>query len=156
MMLEEQLMGRMRERLLLSVARVSSWPTRDVTAFLTTEVLKVLGEAGLDLEEEHPLLVEGRRMRLDVLGCRGRRPAVAIEIDRSRKMRSLGKLRVAADLGALAVWVRWGRRIPSDHGEDVPAWLQVVELPLVRHGPRGGRAWSFRDGGGQTEVPDEG
>ncbi|MFI5527680.1 hypothetical protein ACIA8O_03885 [Kitasatospora sp. NPDC051853] len=111
--------------------------TAEVTAFLTDTVADWGSGLGYRVHREVDLPsarrggAGGRAGRLDLqLHHRsGKGRPISIEVDRSTKLWSLDKLAEAAELGHLALWLRWSR---SPVPVAIPPAVRLVRAQVVR------------------------
>lgn len=92
-------------------------PAVEVTKFFTDSVTRWASSRGYDAQREVRLpdgirRPDGRHGRLDLqlTDPTGKERPISVEIDRGSKLWSLEKLTHAAELGDLALWIRWSRK----------------------------------------------
>ncbi|NED17944.1 hypothetical protein G3I31_07220 [Streptomyces sp. SID9913] len=98
----------------LNRQQFSDLSTPEVTAFFTDSVADWAINQGYEVQREVTLPTATRQNRAGRLDLQlrhrsGRGRLISIEVDRGTKEWSLGKLVQAAELGHLALWLRWSR-----------------------------------------------
>ncbi|GAA3239306.1 hypothetical protein GCM10010260_83810 [Streptomyces filipinensis] len=112
----------------------------ETTRFFTDSITQWAQSLGYNAREEVHLPTESeetRSRRLD-LQLRHRSKTgrlISIEIDRTSKALSLDKLTQAAELGDLALWVRWSRDPIS---VPIPPGIRVIRAHVLRRKSRTG------------------
>ncbi|NEA76084.1 hypothetical protein [Streptomyces sp. SID13588] len=110
--------------------------TSEVTRFLTDSVDRWANGLGYNVQREVDLPPDSRRRdqrlgRLDLqLSHRsGKGRLISIEIDRGNKLWSLDKLTQAAELGHLALWLRWSLQpVPVP----IPPSIRLIRAHVTR------------------------
>lgn len=108
----------------------------EATKFFTNSIATWANSLGYRIEREKHLPANDQRPdrhpgRIDLRATHrsGRGRAMSIEIDRSNKLWSLDKLTQAAELGDLALWVRWSAapiHIP------IPPAVRLIRAQVIR------------------------
>lgn len=108
--------------------------TPEVTAFFTDSVAAWATDQGYEVQREVDLPTatrQGRTGRLDLqLRHRsGKGRLISIEVDRGTKAWSLDKLVQAAELGHLALWLRWSRTPVT---LPIPPTVRLIRAQVLR------------------------
>jgi hypothetical protein len=106
----------------------------EVTRFFTDSTTQWANSLGYNAQREVLLPAEpdqhrSRRLDLQLRHRSGKGQPISIEIDRNSKLRSLDKLTQAAELGHLALWLRWSRepvRVP------IPPTVRLIRAHILR------------------------
>lgn len=114
-------------------------PATEITAHLTDAVSAWAADRGWVAISEMtlPFLVDnadapGLTGRVDLYVARpGEQPDLIIEIDRTPKMWSAEKLRLAAASGYAVLWVRWGKAHWLTRPVRLPPEVEMVPVPLA-------------------------
>ncbi|MFI9194253.1 hypothetical protein ACIG0A_33745 [Streptomyces californicus] len=107
----------------------------EVTAFFTGSVADWATGHGYVVRREVPLLSTARQQyRLGYLDLQlrhrsGRGRLISIEVDRGTKRWSLEKLGQAAELGHLALWLRWS---PDLVALPIPPTVRLIRAHVLR------------------------
>ncbi|WP_434739411.1 hypothetical protein [Micromonospora sp. SH-82] len=110
------------------------WRAAQVTELLTDRITRWATEQRWQVRREVPSVVESatRPSGVGYLDLLCRRPdgtRVAIEIDRTDKIRSRSKLQHEVAAGALGLWVQWG----APRWQPAPAGVHMVRLDVRGH-----------------------
>jgi hypothetical protein len=123
----------------------------EVTRFFTDSVARWASSLGYDAQREVRLpdgirRPDGRHGRLD-LQLRhptGRGRPISVEIDRGSKLWSLEKLAHAAELGDLALWLRWSDKPVRVR---IPPTVRLIRAQVIRRRCDNQRRYSLESGG---------
>ncbi|MFT2015086.1 hypothetical protein ACMA1D_04440 [Streptomyces sp. 796.1] len=131
----------------LNRQQFSDLATPEVTAFFTDSVADWATGQGYEVQREVELPAatrQGRTGRLDLqLRHRsGRGRLISVEVDRGTKAWSLEKLVQAAELGHLALWLRWSR---APVALPIPPTVRLIRAQVIRRTTlTGAKAHSLR------------
>jgi hypothetical protein len=118
----------------LNRQQFSDLSTPEVTAFFTDSVADWATDQGYDVQREVKLPTATRQNRTGRLDLQlrhrsGKGQLISIEVDRGTKEWSLEKLVQAAELGHLALWLRWSR-IPVTL--PIPPTVRLIRAQVLR------------------------
>ncbi|MEU8844430.1 hypothetical protein AB0D97_35925 [Streptomyces roseus] len=118
----------------LNRQQFSDLSTPEVTAFFTDSVADWATDQGYEVQREVELptaIRQNRTGRLDLqLRHRsGKGRLISIEVDRGTKEWSLAKLVQAAELGHLALWLRWSRTPVT---LPIPPTVRLIRAQVLR------------------------
>ncbi|MFF6787454.1 hypothetical protein ACFY9C_00035 [Streptomyces filamentosus] len=118
----------------LNRQQFSDLPTSEVTAFFTDAVAGWATDRGYEVQREVELptiMRQNRTGRLDLqLRHRsGEGRLISVEVDRGTKEWSLEKLVQAAELGRLALWLRWSRTLVT---LPIPPTVRLIRAQVIR------------------------
>ncbi|MGW1193683.1 hypothetical protein [Streptomyces sp. NPDC002559] len=120
----------------LNGERFTDLSTAEVTEFFTDSVSRWADSLGYKARREVWLPVQScqpdqraGRLDLQLRHHTGKGRLISVEIDRGNKVWSLNKLTQAAELGDLALWLRWSRepvRVP------IPPTVRLIRAHVSR------------------------
>ncbi|MGW4254471.1 hypothetical protein [Streptomyces californicus] len=118
----------------LNQKQFTDLPAAQVTAFFTDSVADWATGHGYDVRREVPLPPATRQQRIGHLDLQlrhrsGRGRLISIEVDRGTKRWSLEKLAQAAELGHLALWLRWS---PDLVALPIPPTVRLIRAHVLR------------------------
>ncbi|MFD7747799.1 hypothetical protein ACFV2V_25240 [Streptomyces sp. NPDC059698] len=118
----------------LNQQHFSDLSAAEVTAFFTDSVADWATGHGYDVRREVPLPAATRQHRIGHLDLQlhhrsGRGRPISIEVDRGTKRWSLEKLVQAAELGHLALWLRW---CPGLVALPIPPTVRLIRAQVLR------------------------
>jgi hypothetical protein len=134
---EQLLLHDLEQGLRVEAARLGGAIAAEVTRAFTQVATGTLERHGYRARTEAPIRHEGGAGFLDIAGyIPGEEPLrVAIELDGEYRRRSVRKLMAATAVGAIGLWVRWGRTFQPWERLLVPKAFRHVEI-RVQYGTR--------------------
>ncbi|MEU3464428.1 hypothetical protein ABZ721_31290 [Streptomyces sp. NPDC006733] len=118
----------------LNLQQFSDLSTAEVTAFFTDAVADWASDQGYEVQREVSLPTIARQHRTGRLDLQlrhrsGRGRLISVEVDRGTKQWSLDKLVQAAELGHLALWLRWSRTPVT---VSIPPTVRLIRAQVLR------------------------
>ncbi|MER0241848.1 hypothetical protein AAHZ94_07380 [Streptomyces sp. HSW2009] len=118
----------------LNRQQFSDLSTAEVTAFFTDSVADWARGQGYEVKREVELPAAARQNRTGRLDLQlrhrsGRGRLISVEVDRGTKEWSLEKLVRAAELGHLALWLRWSRAPVT---LPIPPTVRLIRAQVIR------------------------
>ncbi|MEW1699392.1 MULTISPECIES: hypothetical protein [unclassified Streptomyces] len=118
----------------LNRQQFSDLSTPEVTAFFTDSVAAWATGQGYGVQREVQLPTATRqnrtgRLDLQLRHLSGKGRLISIEVDRGTKEWSLEKLVRAAELGHLALWLRWSR---TPVALPIPSTVRLIRAQVLR------------------------
>ncbi|KQV15807.1 MULTISPECIES: hypothetical protein [unclassified Kitasatospora] len=119
----------------LNRQRFTDLSTAEVTTFFTDSVADWATGLGYQVRREVDLPTASRlgrtgRLDLQLQHRSGKGRLISVEVDRGTKLWSLEKLAQAAELGHLALWLRWSRAPVS---VAIPPSVRLIRAQVSRY-----------------------